>query len=85
MPVLEICRRRLNAAVEPIDDNLKSIFPQLRDSTGAKYVFYSAMEEPEAFFQIGEWESMQVYNEYALSAQSGEKLQALNNSIRVIK
>jgi hypothetical protein len=78
MAILEVCRRRLNNGVELNSSQLKSILRQVRDDTGAKYVFYSAIEEPEAFFQIGEWPSLEAYDRFHTSNERGQVLQALN-------
>lgn len=83
MPVLEVCRRRLNGGVPPNDPALKAVLPQIRANTGCQYVFYSAMEEPEAFFQIGEWPSLATYKEFSSSPDSGSKLQALDSMSKV--
>jgi quinol monooxygenase YgiN len=62
MAVLEVCRRRLHPNISPNDPALKSILPQIRENTGVQYVFYSAIEETEIFFMIGQWSSIKAYD-----------------------
>ena len=78
MAILEVCRRRLNDGVAPNDPHLKSVLPRVRESTGARYVFYSAMEEPEAFFQIGEWSSIEAWEQFQATNDKKQILHFLN-------
>ena len=79
MAILEVCRRRLRTGVEPDDENLKSALALTRKQVGTQYVFYSAMEEPQAFFQIGEWASLEAYNQFGAYPATEKSFQALEN------
>lgn len=78
MKILEVCRRRLNNGVEPNNPELKASLSQLRDRIGAGYVFYSAIEEPEAFFQIGEWPSLEAYEQFQTSIERGQAFKSVD-------
>jgi hypothetical protein len=78
MAVLEICRRRLYDGILPTDPALKAAFAHIRDKTGAECVFYSAIEEPEIFFAIGLWPSMEVYHAFEASPEASKVLAPIN-------
>jgi hypothetical protein len=79
MAVLEVCRRRLNTGIAPNDEGLKLALRVTREDVGTPYVYYSAMEEPEAFFQIGEWSSLEAYKGFETSSKRDRDLQSLND------
>lgn len=74
MPILEICRKRLRNGLLPTDPALKSAFAEVRKSTGADIAFYSAIEEPEAFFVLAMWPSMEVFDAFVASPDSAAVL-----------
>ncbi|KAF2001828.1 hypothetical protein P154DRAFT_381300, partial [Amniculicola lignicola CBS 123094] len=78
MATLEICRRRLKEGIKPIDPALRAAFSHIRDTTGAEWFFYSAIEEPTAFFALGLWPSMDVYHAFESSPSALEVLGPLN-------
>ncbi|KIW05925.1 uncharacterized protein PV09_03118 [Verruconis gallopava] len=78
MAILAVTRRRLNDGVAPNSKDLISTFPHIRDDLGAPCVFYSAMEEPEAFFQMVEFPSLEAYRAINSSANFTKAFDALD-------
>jgi hypothetical protein len=79
MPFLEVCRRRLKDGILPTDPALKAAFSEVRDNTGAACVFYSAIEEPQAFFAFGMWPSMEAYNAFESSPDAHVHLKPVDD------